>query len=1844
MAGSLGSFSVAVFADIGRFTSDMGKAAQSMQTSFARGSAATAGSVSKLTAQMEKEAQRVERTFSNIKGTIGAAFGIAAVTQFTRNLAQTADAYTNVSAKLGLVTSGAKGLAAAQDQVFAISQRTYSSLDSTATLVSRTTRALISNGEEATVALQKSLALTETIQKAFAVSGATGTEASNAIIQLSQGLAAGALRGEEFNSVSEQGSRITQALAKNLGVTTGQLREMAKEGKLTAEVVQNALAAEAGNIADEFAKLPLTISRSFIVLDNAWTKFVGEADQAAGASRMVAEAIAGVGRNLEPIASGAVAIGAVIAANLGSKAVSSMASYAASTLDAAQAQHKLAMEVSASAAKLEAKARAQAADARAMQISAQSTMAAADAEIVLARARENVIRQNALKAKSEIDMARLSMQLSASELRTAEATLALGAARQKLVAANAAAITSERAYQAALTNSAAKSAAAGLASGGLLSTVGKLGSGLMGLAGGPIGVAVLAIGALYLALSNASENAAAFDQRLKDTEKALDDFNRTALAADLAAMFDVETGSSKFTGEIEQLSDEIQTLTRYADSLDAQFAGTKFGYEFANKAREAREEASLLQAQLDRLNEKAAEAGKTFIAAAQEMLGFGRAAQTVEKDTSDWLKETDKTQEKLREQIIEMRDGVRAGEEYRAMQAANVKTVAELTDAQRAEIDESVRLKTELAGLNESRRQGVKDTRAAEKATKASAKAAEEAAEAHEKYAVVLARMEAEGLGPIEKAQAEYQAQLLDIDRQLADGTIPTLEQYYETLALVEQANRRATTEAIAQAAALEKQRAAPQKLIADMQQEITLLGLTTQARNRAIAALRAEEAMRAAIQQSQEASTAAGKPLLDAKEIADQIAAASELGESLSDLDNALSILDSAKSPFERMTEDVRDLQAALDRLPKRGEDGFIEGAAEATTAAIEKLNSRIAIGSVGALRDATDAMAGLFEEGSKGQKKMEQAAAALTVVQAALAAVEGVRAIIKQGTGGDVYSAFGRMAAMAAAVAPLIAAIGAAIPAFGGGGGPSSQSSEVRQEQQGTGTVLGDAQAKSESMLNAMEITANATEQLPGLSRGMLRALQTLESGIGSASGMLARGAGTVEVGRLDNVGGLIGSLPTLGLANMIFGGKQELIDQGIVIMGGALNDMLSSITVGAYNTVQTDGGWFSSDDIDTDFTDITAEFGDQFQMIIASIADTVREGALALGLLPDDIERALAAYRVEEIKISLKDLTAEEQQAELSAVFSSIFDGLAGDVVPFIEQFQQLGEGLGETLVRVATGVQVTQEAMLQLGFSLDELGPEAFAQVSEGLIELVGGIDAFIEGMGAFVNAFASDEHKFEVAQDALTRAFEQAGLTIPATRDAMWELMQSLDATTVEGREQIATLLRLAGVADTYYDMLEQNAQAAAEALQIAAEAEAARAEAAMAYAETVQGINRQLYELSGATEFRQSLAGIQEQYLANVAALQEQARAAGLSAARTQDLSAAMQLQARQVAQLIRELEQSATSQAESLGYTPLGMINSEIAALQEREAEAARSTANLSDSIRDMGRIASDVASAMLGDMGPLEGQAKADYALQALQGGAISLDAALNAGRDVFASGQDFNSFFNRAIGIAQNRPEDTQQNVGQSVSFAMRELLKQQAELQAQADQANQFMQAQDLATTLADLSAARGQDWQEVAESLGIGLAPLLADLGMSEEELTAWIAEQQAAQDELQMWLATNVTADAQYIVDELRAIFERVDDPLTQPPEPTLPDPYDKDPWEGGAKSTREDERETREIATLEEMRLLREDVNRLLSASNQNTGATATGLREMSSQRQIIGAEMEANRDRVVRRRETTP
>ena len=86
------------------------------------------------------------------------------------------------------------------------------------------------------------------------------------------------------------------------------------------------------------------------------------------------------------------------------------------------------------------------------------------------------------------------------------------------------------------------------------------------------------------------------------------------------------------------------------------------------------------------------------------------------------------------------------------------------------------------------------------------------------------------------------------------------------------------------------------------------------------------------------------------------------------------------------------------------------------------------------------------------------------------------------------------------------------------------------------------------------------------------------------------------------------------------------------------------------------------------------------------------------------------------------------------------------------------------------------------------------PEAFAQAATNLAALAGGVDKLAEQTSSFTNAFATDAQKFEIYEKALNGALQEVGLTLPSTTEGMYDLMASLDGTTEEGQNQIATRL------------------------------------------------------------------------------------------------------------------------------------------------------------------------------------------------------------------------------------------------------------------------------------------------------------------------------------------------------------------------------------------------------------------------------------------------------------------
>lgn len=226
------------------------------------------------------------------------AFTVGAVAQMGREVLRIADSITNLNTQLRLSEGTAVGAANAYDALFAVAQRArvnFTDLGNTYAQIKRATDGLGLSSAD-------TLRVTETLAKAITISGTSASAASAAMVQLSQGLASGTLRGEELNSIMEQTPRIARALADGLGVSIGQLRELGASGQLTGERVANALLRASDVIDREFGQAAVTAGQATVALGNSVAKLVGELDKQAGASQAAARGTLAMSRAVDELA------------------------------------------------------------------------------------------------------------------------------------------------------------------------------------------------------------------------------------------------------------------------------------------------------------------------------------------------------------------------------------------------------------------------------------------------------------------------------------------------------------------------------------------------------------------------------------------------------------------------------------------------------------------------------------------------------------------------------------------------------------------------------------------------------------------------------------------------------------------------------------------------------------------------------------------------------------------------------------------------------------------------------------------------------------------------------------------------------------------------------------------------------------------------------------------------------------------------------------------------------------------------------------------------------------------------------------------------------------------------------------------------------------------------------------------------------------------------------------------------------------------------------------------------------------------------------------------------------
>lgn len=548
----------------------------------------------RLDAGFDNTTRAVNNTEKSMLSLSRVALGLASALSI-QQVAKYAEAWTVVNNKLANSIKPHEDLGDAVNRVFNLAQSTRTGLDATASLYSRLERAT----RQAGTSTEDLARLTTIVNQAFIVSGATAQEAGSAIIQLSQGLASGTLRGEEYNSVNEQGNRLIVALSESMGVGAGKLREMAFAGKLTTDVVVNGLLKQGDAIGKEFANTVTTMGQAFSVATNNITKFVGESSTIKSTYSVFNNSVVTVSENLESMG---VAITAA-AVLFGSRYVGALAASAKATVTdaAAKIQNAKATEAAtgaelrkAQAAKAAAsaeltKAQSRAAGARVTASATTAEIALADAEV--ASVRTNIAQIEAEKAlevqrlRAQItDQGRIATMTRMAQLQQASAALtarlaqaetaaiaartsasitgatAVSAADAKVSAARVALANATGLATAANVRYQAASSAASIATAAVTIAVNGLRSALT-LLGGPAGIITIIAAGWYLYAqrqAEAKKESIAFANTLPDVIAKLKEMN---LAQAQGVRADTVTSIKNQKEEIANLRDEIVSIT-----------------------------------------------------------------------------------------------------------------------------------------------------------------------------------------------------------------------------------------------------------------------------------------------------------------------------------------------------------------------------------------------------------------------------------------------------------------------------------------------------------------------------------------------------------------------------------------------------------------------------------------------------------------------------------------------------------------------------------------------------------------------------------------------------------------------------------------------------------------------------------------------------------------------------------------------------------------------------------------------------------------------------------------------------------------------------------------------------------------------------------------------------------------------------------------------------------------------------------------------------------------------------------------------------------------------------------
>lgn len=495
---------------------------------------------------------------------------------------------------------------------------------------------------------------------------------------------------------------------------------------------------------------------------------------------------------------------------------------------------------------------------------------------------------------------------------------------------------------------------------------------------------------------------------------------------------------------------------------------------------------------------------------------------------------------------------------------------------------------------------------------------------------------------------------------------------------------------------------------------------------------------------------------------------------------------------------------------------------AAGADQATIERENAKYALANatsqIGLYGDMAAAAKGFFDEKSKGYQALAAAEKIFRAIEFALS----VRAMLqhaKETASAVAHSAI-RIAKFAveavakalsafpppfnfvaaAAVVAAFAKLGVTIAgAFGGGGNNLPSSND------GSGTVLGDSAAKSESIKRSLDALKEVDTTMLTFSRQMASSLKSIDSQIGSLATVLVRNAaninasaGVTEGFKANALGAIFGAIPLIGgIFKSLFGTTTTVVGNGL--FGGAQS--IGSIMNGGFNAQYYSDiekkkkflGIVTGKSYSTQYSAADPALTNQFTLILRQFNDAIAAAAGPLGQSTTDIQNRLNGFVVNIGKIDLKGLTGQQIQEKLEAVFGQVADNMANAAFPGISRFQKVGEGAFETLVRVASTVEAVTAALGQLGSGAVKLSVDA----KLALADQFDSVSAFTDAVGSYFTSFYTKEEQAAAKTAQFAQVFQSLGLTMPSSIAAFRQLVEAQDLNTAAGRDTYATLLKLA---------------------------------------------------------------------------------------------------------------------------------------------------------------------------------------------------------------------------------------------------------------------------------------------------------------------------------------------------------------------------------------------------------------------------------------------------------------